>query len=228
MSQTPPQYHEIHSPRANLDPTHGFLVIQRCQRSSCFRGTDFRSDPKSDFMRLIMLNMTAGKCAAPGNTLRRCPQLHLLFFSLLIVQHSNRFLAFLLFVRLKSKHSPPSCWKVWFMGTENDHNTASVLKPNIYICSPSFLSILSSPRLRLSLCAADCRLNTGHAAVLLVERRGSYPLIDLRSLKSKSETYVKNVHLISIQTRLATVETVSETLRIKSYIYDNKLKILWE
>ncbi|XP_031726182.1 cAMP-specific 3',5'-cyclic phosphodiesterase 7B [Anarrhichthys ocellatus] len=30
---------------------------------------------------------------------------------------------------------------------------------------------------------ADGRLNTGHAGVLLVERRGSYPLIDLRILK---------------------------------------------
>ncbi|KAG8011247.1 cAMP-specific 3' [Nibea albiflora] len=33
---------------------------------------------------------------------------------------------------------------------------------------------------------ADGRLNTGHAGVLLVERRGSYPLIDLRILKSNS------------------------------------------
>lgn len=36
--------------------------------------------------------------------------------------------------------------------------------------------------------AADCRLNIGHAGVLLVERRGSYPLIDLRILKSNSFT----------------------------------------
>ncbi|TNM95013.1 hypothetical protein fugu_017772 [Takifugu bimaculatus] len=31
---------------------------------------------------------------------------------------------------------------------------------------------------------ADCKLNTDHAGVLLVERRGSYPLIDLQILKS--------------------------------------------
>lgn len=47
---------------------------------------------------------------------------------------------------------------------------------------PSF----SSPI--LCLYAADGRLNTGHAGVLLVERRGSYPLIDLRILKSKFKT----------------------------------------
>ncbi|XP_049446208.1 cAMP-specific 3',5'-cyclic phosphodiesterase 7B-like isoform X1 [Epinephelus fuscoguttatus] len=34
---------------------------------------------------------------------------------------------------------------------------------------------------------ADCRLNTGHAGVLLVERRGSYPLIDLRILKTSAQ-----------------------------------------
>lgn len=32
---------------------------------------------------------------------------------------------------------------------------------------------------------ADGRLSSGHAGVLLAERRGSYPLIDLRILKSK-------------------------------------------
>ncbi|KAK5853055.1 hypothetical protein PBY51_006877 [Eleginops maclovinus] len=34
---------------------------------------------------------------------------------------------------------------------------------------------------------ADGRLNTGHAGVLLVERRGSYPLIDLRILKTSAQ-----------------------------------------
>lgn len=96
-----------------------------------FQRNWFRS--KSYFMRLIKLNMYAGKCAAPGNTWPLCPQLHLFLFHHLNVQHSNRFLAVPLFVRLKSKYSPPSSWKVGFMGTENDHNTPSVLKANIYI-----------------------------------------------------------------------------------------------
>uniref|UniRef100_A0A3P8PE24 Phosphodiesterase n=1 Tax=Astatotilapia calliptera TaxID=8154 RepID=A0A3P8PE24_ASTCA len=34
---------------------------------------------------------------------------------------------------------------------------------------------------------ADGRLNTGHAGVLLAERRGSYPLIDLRILKTSAQ-----------------------------------------
>ncbi|XP_032399116.1 cAMP-specific 3',5'-cyclic phosphodiesterase 7B isoform X2 [Etheostoma spectabile] len=34
---------------------------------------------------------------------------------------------------------------------------------------------------------ADGRLDTGHAGVLLVERRGSYPLIDLRILKTSAQ-----------------------------------------
>ncbi|XP_034756718.1 cAMP-specific 3',5'-cyclic phosphodiesterase 7B-like isoform X2 [Etheostoma cragini] len=34
---------------------------------------------------------------------------------------------------------------------------------------------------------ADGRLDTGHSGVLLVERRGSYPLIDLRILKSSAQ-----------------------------------------
>ncbi|XP_056283896.1 cAMP-specific 3',5'-cyclic phosphodiesterase 7B-like isoform X2 [Pseudoliparis swirei] len=34
---------------------------------------------------------------------------------------------------------------------------------------------------------ADGRLNTGHAGVLLVERRGSYPLIDLRILRTSAQ-----------------------------------------
>ncbi|CAG09087.1 unnamed protein product, partial [Tetraodon nigroviridis] len=34
---------------------------------------------------------------------------------------------------------------------------------------------------------AECKLSTGHAGVLLVERRGSYPLIDLQVLKSSSQ-----------------------------------------
>ncbi|XP_033932155.1 3',5'-cyclic-AMP phosphodiesterase 7B-like isoform X1 [Pseudochaenichthys georgianus] len=34
---------------------------------------------------------------------------------------------------------------------------------------------------------ADGRVNTGHAGVLLVERRGSYPLIDLRILKTSAQ-----------------------------------------
>ncbi|XP_070705791.1 3',5'-cyclic-AMP phosphodiesterase 7B-like isoform X1 [Pempheris klunzingeri] len=34
---------------------------------------------------------------------------------------------------------------------------------------------------------ADGRLNAGHAGVLLVERRGSYPLIDLRFLKTSAQ-----------------------------------------
>lgn len=42
---------------------------------------------------------------------------------------------------------------------------------------------------------ADGRLNTGHAGVLLAERRGSYPLIDLRILKSKSPHFKKNIHV---------------------------------
>lgn len=33
--------------------------------------------------------------------------------------------------------------------------------------------------------AAECKLNTGHEGVLLVERRGSYPLSDLQILKSR-------------------------------------------
>lgn len=48
-----------------------------------------------------------------------------------------------------------------------------------------FFSILSFSFFFLCLRTADGRLNTGHAGVLLVERRGSYPLIDLRILKSK-------------------------------------------
>lgn len=71
---------------------------------------------------------------------------------------------------------------------KNSHNISSVIKPNIYVLTSllSFFSILPLSSLYLLLRAADCRLNLRHAGVLLVERRGSYPLIDLRILKSKS------------------------------------------
>ncbi|XP_070843829.1 3',5'-cyclic-AMP phosphodiesterase 7B-like isoform X2 [Chaetodon trifascialis] len=45
---------------------------------------------------------------------------------------------------------------------------------------PRWLNVLFNGR-------ADGRLNTGHAGVLLVERRGSYPLIDLRILKTSAQ-----------------------------------------
>ncbi len=88
---------------------------------------------------------------------------------------------------------PPGKFDSWVLCAKNGHNRTSVITPNIYISSSIclfFFSILSffSPRLR----AADGRLNTGHAGVLLVERRGSYPLIDLRILKSKSPDPLKH------------------------------------
>lgn len=46
-----------------------------------------------------------------------------------------------------------------------------------------------------SLHLADGRLNTGQAGVLLAERRGSYPLIDLRILKSKSPHLKKKKYM---------------------------------
>lgn len=67
------------------------------------------------------------------------------------------------------------------MPAKNSHNTSSIIKPNIYV-----VTSLTPLPFYLLLPAADCRLNLRHAGVLLVERRGSYPLIDLRILKSKT------------------------------------------
>lgn len=107
----------------------------------------------------------------------------------------------LLFIHLSplscflSKHSsplfllPPGELDSWMFGACLAKLVAtSVSEPNIYICvafifiHPFFFSPSSAFPVS---CAADCRLNISHAGVLLVERRGSYPLIDLRILKSK-------------------------------------------
>uniref|UniRef100_A0A672FWA2 Secreted protein n=1 Tax=Salarias fasciatus TaxID=181472 RepID=A0A672FWA2_SALFA len=59
-------------------------------------------------------------------------------------------------------------------------STEIMIKTNVFF---SFLCV-SPLSLSLSRSPADGRLNTGHAGVLLAGRRGSYPLIDLRILKS--------------------------------------------
>lgn len=161
-----------------------------------FQRGRFESSPKSDFMRVIMLNIKQRPVERFASLSSRY------LSSLLSFSHQPFSCSPPLFPLLCSKHSPPLCpssWKVWFMdvwsmSAKNSHNTisniTSVIKPNIYIYS-SFIPlsppppILSFSSFFLCLCAADCRLNIGHAGVLLVERRGSYPLIDLRILKSK-------------------------------------------
>lgn len=62
---------------------------------------------------------------------------------------------------------------------QNEHN---IMKYSVFVDSSSSLQNYFF----FCLPAAECKLNTGHAGVLLVERRGSYPLIDLQILKSRS------------------------------------------
>ncbi|MEQ2310255.1 cAMP-specific 3',5'-cyclic phosphodiesterase 7B, partial [Ameca splendens] len=55
-----------------------------------------------------------------------------------------------------------------------------VPSPSLILCEqPGWLNVLFNGR-------ADGRLNSGHAGVLLAERRGSYPPIDLQILKTSS------------------------------------------
>lgn len=174
---------------------HGLLVIQGCQRSSCFKEADLRAALNLILWGWSCWTSLRGSMQRWG---RLCFVVLSLFLLLLDLSFSHQPFSCSppLFPLLYSKHSPPlspSSWKVWFMdvwsmSAKNSHNTTSVIKPNIYIYSsfiPLFSPILSISSFFLCLCAADCRLNIGHAGVLLVERRGSYPLIDLRILKSK-------------------------------------------
>lgn len=77
--------------------------------------------------------------------------------------------------------------------------THSISKCLYFLLHPSlFHPLLILPSLSLLSHLADGRLNTGHAGVLLTERRGSYPLIDLHILKSKSVVVSPPIQLASI------------------------------
>lgn len=115
-----------------------------------FQRGRFESSPKSDFMRVIMLNIKQRPVERFASLSSRY------LSSLLSFSHQPFSCSPPLFPLLCSKHSPPlypSSWKVWFMdvwsmSAKNSHNTisniTSVIKPNIYIYS-SFIPLFFPP-----------------------------------------------------------------------------------
>lgn len=130
-------WREIYSPGADSDQMHDVLVIQRCQRFSCFIEADLRMT-KSVFMRLIMLYIyvqhSGTLCSAV--LLSPCWLLHIQPSTFCLLSSS-----------VSSRHSPPvspSFWKVWFIVlggvfAKNGHNRTSVITSDIYISSSIFL-----------------------------------------------------------------------------------------
>lgn len=148
-------------------------------------------------MRLIMLNIYAQHRGALCSVVLSSPRWLLdIQPSTLCLLSSSYFPCSSLNTHLLSL-LPPGKFDSWVLCAKNGHTRTSVITPNIYISSSTYLffffhPLLFLPSVFLCLCAADGRLNTGHAGVLLVERRGSYPLIDLRILKSKSPDSFKH------------------------------------
>lgn len=121
--------------------------------------------------------MTAGKCVQCRGTFCLCCSLFT------TIQCSIQWASFFLLC-FQSKYpgfgSPGEIYSE-VLGEQFRQNVRSIIKYSIFIYSypfPSCLFLFHLP--------AECKLNTVRAGVLLVERRGSYPLIDLQILKSRS------------------------------------------
>lgn len=183
--QTPSPWHEIPSPWANLDHMQALLVIQRCQRSCCLKEADLGATLNLIIGGWSCWTTLPEEYAPPGKHLdllspRYLPRRLTYYLSSDVYP---RFSFSSLNTHLLFSSFPPGeldSRMLWACLAKVA--TTSVSEPNIYIC----LTFICFPILCFSSSrAADCRLNIGHAGVLLVERRGSYPLIDLRILKSK-------------------------------------------
>lgn len=135
---------------------HDVLVVQRCQRSSCFTEVDFKKNSKSAFMRLIMLNIYAQHRGALCSVVLSSPRWLLdIQPSTLCLLSSSYFPCSSLNTHLLSL-LPPGKFDSWVLCAKNGHTRTSVITPNIYISSSTYLfffSILSfSSPLSFSVC----------------------------------------------------------------------------
>lgn len=149
--------HKIHSPQADSDRMRDLPVIHRYQRPSCFVDADLRMIPKSKLCGWLSWT------SALENKLFCCPLM-----------------------------TPHCCSAPWL--------TLSLLSPSYDFMIHTFLlastwywqtlvcvrNMSEKHQIFCVSCAAPGRLSTGHTGVLLAVRRGSYPPIHLRILKSKS------------------------------------------
>lgn len=95
----------------------------------------FQNDSKSDFMRLIVSNITAGTCAALWDTLLRCPLITPLTAPLIVQPWCSYMLFLLCCLNTHPLSLSAASWKVWCMDSWSQKLPQQSLSENTkYLC----------------------------------------------------------------------------------------------